>query len=70
LKESYHLSELKLSSKILVRKLCQIAILQADVLLERIKLWIVSGTNYRINCLQHRLFLLSMEVDKRLLGDC
>jgi hypothetical protein len=69
LKESYHRSELKISSKILVRKLCQITILQADVLLERIKLWIVYSTNYQINCLQYRLFLLSIEVDKRLLGD-
>lgn len=50
-----------------VRKLIQLSIVESDVLLERLKLRTIHKTDHNINCVQHQLFLLSMEVDGRLL---
>jgi hypothetical protein len=52
--------------KLAIRKAIQLAIIEADAQLEALRGWIIRRTNYHINGMQHRLFLLSMWVDRRL----
>lgn len=51
------------------RKLIQLAIVEVDVFLERIKMWVIHRADHNINCIHHQLFMLSMWVDRRMLAN-
>jgi hypothetical protein len=57
---------IKRQLKLSIKKFLLLAIVDADVFLEWAKLWAIGQINYQTNGLQHRLFLLSMSVDRRL----
>lgn len=44
----------------------QLTISKADILLESVRLWTIRQNNHHTNELQHRLFLVSMWLDKRI----
>jgi hypothetical protein len=50
----------------LLRKALQLTIVQVDLILEAIRLDIIRSINNQTNTVQHRLFLASMWVDRRL----
>jgi hypothetical protein len=63
---NYRPLELNFSLNRSLRNLVQLAIVEADTLLERIRSSVLCRTNYHISGMQQQLFFLSMWVDRRL----
>lgn len=53
--------------RLAARNYIQYAIVAADSLIERARLFVIRKVNDHINAVQHRLFLLSMAIDAKML---